>query len=61
VSSAVETRWLGATGAVVETMIPRRLDHLPWSRRHVLVAIPSYADQSVPTLRVAPAHACLAA
>src|SRR4051794_40189499 len=28
---------LGATGAVVETMIPRRLDRLPWSRWHWLV------------------------
>ena len=28
---------LGATGAIVETMIPRRLDRLPWSRWHWLV------------------------
>jgi MFS family permease len=28
---------LGATGGVVETMIPRRLDRLPWSRWHWLV------------------------
>jgi MFS family permease len=30
---------LGATGEVVETMIPRRLDRLPWSRWHWLVVI----------------------
>jgi MFS family permease len=30
---------LGATGDVVETMIPRRLDRLPWSRWHWLVVI----------------------
>jgi MFS family permease len=30
---------LRATGAVVETMIPRRLDRLPWSRWHWLVVI----------------------
>jgi MFS family permease len=30
---------LGATGRVVETMIPRRLDRLPWSRWHWLVVI----------------------
>ena len=28
---------MGATGDVVETMIPRRLDRLPWSRWHWLV------------------------
>jgi hypothetical protein len=33
------TQALGATGAVVETMIPRRLDRLPWSRWHWLVVI----------------------
>jgi MFS family permease len=41
-SSSRETRyaWSGemrATGDVVETMIPRRLDRLPWSRWHWLV------------------------
>jgi MFS family permease len=30
---------LGATGDAVETMIPRRLDRLPWSRWHWLVVI----------------------
>ena len=30
---------LGATGKAVETMIPRRLDRLPWSRWHWLVVI----------------------
>jgi MFS family permease len=30
---------LGATGDVVETMIPRRLDRLPWSRWHWLVVV----------------------
>jgi MFS family permease len=30
---------LGGTGRVVETMIPRRLDRLPWSRWHWLVVI----------------------
>jgi MFS family permease len=30
---------LGATGEVVETMIPRRLDRLPWSRWHWLIVI----------------------
>jgi hypothetical protein len=30
---------LGATGQIVETMIPRRLDRLPWSRWHWLVVI----------------------
>ena len=30
---------LRATGEVVETMIPRRLDRLPWSRWHWLVVI----------------------
>jgi MFS family permease len=33
------TQALGATGAVVETMIPRRLDRLPWSRWHWMVVI----------------------
>jgi MFS family permease len=28
---------MGATGDIVETMIPRRLDRLPWSRWHWLV------------------------
>ena len=27
------------TGAIVETMIPRRLDRLPWSRWHWLVVV----------------------
>jgi MFS family permease len=35
----VEGGQLGATGEVVETMIPRRLDRLPWSRWHWLVVI----------------------
>jgi MFS family permease len=30
---------LGATGGVVETMIPRRLDRLPWSRWHWIVVV----------------------
>jgi hypothetical protein len=30
---------LGATGEAVETMIPRRLDRLPWSRWHWLVIV----------------------
>ena len=30
---------LGPTGGVVETMIPRRLDRLPWSRWHWIVVI----------------------
>ena len=30
---------LGATGETVETMIPRRLDRLPWSRWHWIVVI----------------------
>jgi MFS family permease len=30
---------LGPTGAVIETMIPRRLDRLPWSRWHGLVVV----------------------
>jgi hypothetical protein len=30
------------TGAAVETMIPRRLDRLPWSRRHRLAVSLSY-------------------
>jgi MFS family permease len=30
---------LGATGRIVETMIPRRLDRLPWSRWHWKVVI----------------------
>src|SRR5437879_5408011 len=29
----------GATGRVVETMIPRRLDALPWSRWHWLIVV----------------------
>jgi DNA-binding CsgD family transcriptional regulator len=33
-SSATTARELGATGHTVETMIPRRLDRLPWSRWH---------------------------
>jgi hypothetical protein len=32
--SASATGELGATGRVVETMIPRRLDALHWSRWH---------------------------
>src|SRR3954452_15477861 len=36
-SSARATGELGSTGRAVETMIPRRLDRLPWSRWHWLV------------------------
>jgi MFS family permease len=39
VSAATESGDLGATGRVVETMIPRRLDRLPWSRWHWYVVI----------------------
>jgi len=39
VSAATATGELGATGEAVETMIPRRLDRLPWSRWHWLVVI----------------------
>jgi len=39
VASAAEQGELGATGQAVETMIPRRLDRLPWSRWHWLVVI----------------------
>ena len=38
-SANAATGELGATGKVVETMIPRRLDRLPWSRWHWLVVI----------------------
>jgi MFS family permease len=38
-NASVEAGQLGATGQVVETMIPRRLDRLPWSRWHWLVVI----------------------
>jgi MFS family permease len=38
-SSASVTGDLGETGRVVETMIPRRLDRLPWSRWHWLIVI----------------------
>jgi MFS family permease len=34
---ATTTRELGTAGEVIETMIPRRLDRLPWSRWHWLV------------------------
>jgi hypothetical protein len=30
---------LGATGEAIETMVPRRLDRLPWSRWHWLVVV----------------------
>src|SRR3954452_740843 len=30
---------LSGTGEVVETMIPRRLDRLPWSRWHWLIVV----------------------
>ena len=36
---ATEVGELGATGDAVETMIPRRLDRLPWSRWHWLVVV----------------------
>src|SRR3954470_15551404 len=36
-SSARATGELGSTGRVVETMIPRCLDRLPWSRWHWLI------------------------
>jgi MFS family permease len=39
VSAAAVAPELGGTGDVVETMIPRRLDRLPWSRWHWLVVI----------------------
>jgi hypothetical protein len=38
-SSATTARELGATGHTVETMIPRRLDRLPWSRWHSSVVV----------------------
>ena len=38
-SAPASARELGATGQIVETMIPRRLDRLPWSRWHWLVVI----------------------
>src|SRR3954467_3293538 len=38
-SAATAASELGATGDAVETMIPRRLDRLPWSRWHWLVVI----------------------
>src|SRR3954465_4569600 len=38
-SAAAATMELGAKGEAVETMIPRRLDRLPWSRWHWLVVI----------------------
>jgi len=38
-ATATSTEDLGATGKAVETMIPRRLDRLPWSRWHWLVVI----------------------
>jgi MFS family permease len=39
VGAATASGDLGATGRVVETMIPRRLDRLPWSRWHWYVVI----------------------
>ncbi|MCW2976351.1 MAG: transporter [Actinomycetia bacterium] len=38
-SSAIAAGELGATGRVIETMIPHRLDRLPWSRFHWRVVI----------------------
>src|SRR5213079_870243 len=38
-ASAAQAGELGATGHATETMIPRRLDRLPWSRWHWLVVI----------------------
>jgi MFS family permease len=38
-NSATTARELGATGHAVETMIPRRLDRLPWSRWHSFVVV----------------------
>src|SRR3954471_1738322 len=38
-SAAAATTELGAKGEAVETMIPRRLDRLPWSRWHWRVVI----------------------
>src|SRR3954466_8037212 len=38
-ATATATDDLGATGRATETMIPRRLDRLPWSRWHWLVVI----------------------
>lgn len=37
--AANATGELGATGEAVETMIPRRLDRLPWSRWHWIVVL----------------------
>jgi MFS family permease len=39
VTAATATGELGATGQATETMIPRRLDRLPWSRWHWLVVL----------------------
>jgi MFS family permease len=38
-SSASATGELGSTGRIVETMIPRRLDALPWSRWHWMIVV----------------------
>ena len=38
-SSPTAATELGATGRTVETMIPRRLDRLPWSRWHTFVVV----------------------
>jgi len=38
-SSGAATGELGTTGRVVETMIPRRLDALPWSGWHWLIVV----------------------
>src|SRR6195256_6203272 len=37
--SATATGELGSIGQVVETLIPRRLDRLPWSRWHWMIVI----------------------
>jgi hypothetical protein len=39
IEAAIKTSAPGSTGDVVETMIPRRLDRLPWSRWHWYVVI----------------------
>jgi hypothetical protein len=38
-SSATTATELGATGRTVETMIPKRLDRLLWSRWHTFVVV----------------------
>ncbi len=40
----VDQHELGTVDEVVETMVPRRLDGLPWSRWHWLVVIEEDPD-----------------